>query len=844
MDLDCKQQTEKFMWLLTGRGSFEFPEEACVHTWMLHPDTKKHSSKFYYQNEIPKAVEVAQQVSGKLHVYVGLGYRRNKIINNGRGKENDICGIPCLWAEVDVKDGVHKYDNLPETKEDAKNLVKSVLPSMPPNCIVDSGGGIYAYWFFDKPWIFANDEEREAAVKLNFNLFHALKKKAEEKNWKVDNVGDLPRILRLSGTKNIKDSNSIRIAKIVECADRFYTVEELSRQFPDIPKEKKKPEKIQTASAEPKAQKVDDYPPSDFNQIKSKCAFINHCVEDAATLPEPEWYAALTIACRCENGEEICHQISEGYPGYDDEQTELKIEHALSDTGPMTCIVIESTLSDQYCKTCPFKDKIVSPINLGSKVNGGNNYIDELNKKYAVVLVGGKCCILKEAFDPIHKRPDINLMSFQDFHNWLADEHVLVHGNSKPISKIWVNSSNKRKYEGIIFSPGGDEPGYYNLWRGFAIKPKKGDCSLYLDHIKNIIASGDERTNQWILAWMAGIIQNPGGDRPGTSIVLRGKQGTGKGTFVQYFAKIFGGHFLHIQNQNHLTGHFNSHLKDSLLVFCDEAIWGGNKDAEGVLKAMVTEDTIMVEAKGKDAYPVKNHINIIVASNNDWVVPAGLEERRFMVLDVNDSAKGNIDYFNDIKSQMENGGCEALHYFLKNLDISNVNLRKIPRTTALFEQMLHSMPPFKKWWFDALQREGFYKEDGENEIDKYLPWHEPHEKQTLYKTYLLASKDINGKNHLSDSQFGRQLNEICPNITVKRKSIFKDSNERIRPFYYILPPLADCRKQFEKLIDMESKIVWSPENDLDEINPEKAQSATEPNNVTPYHYNVLHSRMA
>ena len=70
---------------------------------------------------------------------------------------------------------------------------------------------------------------------------------------------------------------------------------------------------------------------------------------------------------------------------------------------------------------------------------------------------------------------------------------------------------------------------------------------------------------------------------------LRGRQGTGKGIFCTQFGRLFGQHFVHVERSSHLTGHFNSHLKDKLIVYADEAFWAGDKKAEGVLKAMITE---------------------------------------------------------------------------------------------------------------------------------------------------------------------------------------------------------------------------------------------------------------
>jgi hypothetical protein len=57
---------------------------------------------------------------------------------------------------------------------------------------------------------------------------------------------------------------------------------------------------------------------------------------------------------------------------------------------------------------------------------------------------------------------------------------------------------------------------------------------------------------------------------------------------------------------------------------------------------------------------VKNFIRLIVASNNDWVVPAGLEERRFFVLDISDKYMQNHEYFKKLFDQMDNGGREAM----------------------------------------------------------------------------------------------------------------------------------------------------------------------------------------
>ena len=59
---------------------------------------------------------------------------------------------------------------------------------------------------------------------------------------------------------------------------------------------------------------------------------------------------------------------------------------------------------------------------------------------------------------------------------------------------------------------------------GFGAEPRPGDWSLFDRHIAQNIANGDEEVAQYILNWIAHLFQYPGGRRPGTAIVLRGKQ--------------------------------------------------------------------------------------------------------------------------------------------------------------------------------------------------------------------------------------------------------------------------------------------------------------------------------
>ena len=90
-------------------------------------------------------------------------------------------------------------------------------------------------------------------------------------------------------------------------------------------------------------------PQSDIELIIAGCAFMRHCQDDAATLSEPEWYAALSIVGRCEEGEELAHAWSSPHPAYSQEETADKVAHALGNAGPRTCEYIEGRTSMARC---------------------------------------------------------------------------------------------------------------------------------------------------------------------------------------------------------------------------------------------------------------------------------------------------------------------------------------------------------------------------------------------------------------------------------------------------------------------------------------------------------------
>ncbi|MBH0176777.1 MAG: hypothetical protein HP491_02670 [Nitrospira sp.] len=383
-------------------------------------------------------------------------------------------------------------------------------------------------------------------------------------------------------------------------------------------------------------------------------------------------------------------------------------------------------------------------------------HIDELNQVHAVLTdFGGKCVIMNESRDPTTGWEQVTFSSLHDLNGrYRARRKVAVGRKFLSLAEAWFSHYNRREYRGIVFAPGKSTPGYYNLWRGFPLTPRSGDCHLYLQHLHDNICGKDTALYHYVLNWMALTVQRPW-ERPGVALVLRGNEGVGKGVFCSQFGKLFGPHFKHVWSTRQLVGNFNAHLANALVVFADEALWAGDKAGEGVLKALITERTMPLEYKGKDLVHVDNHVHLIISTNNQWAVPAGPNARRYCVIDVSDEHMQDTDYFGAIEKEMDNGGREALFHMLLNVKLEGINLRKVPVTDALDEMKRLTMAGTPaEFWCSILER---------GTLDpSHSEWESRVTRESLQYQYSEWAKHVRHKS--TETQLGMAVKKLCPHV--------------------------------------------------------------------------------
>jgi hypothetical protein len=432
--------------------------------------------------------------------------------------------------------------------------------------------------------------------------------------------------------------------------------------------------------------------------------------------------------------------------------------------------------------------------------------VAELNLSHALAMIGGKAAILNEFVDPAFGYATFSLSSAGDFKLKYSNRRVRVSTKDDPaefrtIADVWLGHPDRRQYEGLVFDPKSTPPGHYNLYRGFAIEPIHGDCGLYLAHIRNVICKEDEKLYDYLIHWMAHAVQRPW-ELPEVAIVVRGKQGTGKTTWVNYFGEIFGQHFITLYSMKQVTGQFNGHLADKILVCANEAIWGGDKPSEGYLKGLITDPTVPIEFKFKDLINVRNYKRLIVTTNEDWAVPIGVDDRRYVVLDISDCYKEDKKYFSAVNYQMESGGTAALMEYLLGLDLEGFQIRSAPYTASSFDIKLKSSDPIYAFLYEALSDQ--LPPDYDFEWVGKIPQYE------FYRVYKSWCTDNKVHHPHTQRYFTVELKKILPGTLVKKATKVDPFGNR--PREYRLPSVTESRSLFQAALKSGPEI-WSEDED-------------------------------
>ena len=742
-------------------------------------------TKSFEPGEEKAAAEWVQQYNRKAsyNIYFHVNLPPGKVTR--KLKKSGVQAVSWLHVDVDARAG----EPLDEEIQRIRTLLVDKCPvKQRPTVVVFSGGGYQAFWRLAEPiHLGCNLEKAEDAGRYNKQL---------ELQLGGDNCHNVDRIMRLPGTRN-------------------------------IPNEQKRKKGRKEAEAEVVLFEDSSYDIATFEKAvvvqRKNAAVVHERVIDTGNLARftvgdikkklnPKNDKDIEVALDRVLAILVSGKIPEEPKEKDNSDSAWVFDVVcnLLRLGADDTMVISILTDPEYWVNQHVARQKGDPVKYADRqVRNARDWVEEddeergnllteLNEEWMwVVSYGNRSRVV--GFDNESGRRQVVHLNPRDFEKSYNNHKLEIvigqdaKGNDK-IQKIgvgtwWANHEHRRTYSSIVFRPEGKVPfpatgkkDVYNLWQGFAYNMLPGDNHLsYLEHLRTNICKGNKEHANYLIGWLANCVQRP--DIPGqTAIVLCGDQGTGKSFFVEHFGKLWGRHYTMVSQGEHLVGKFNQHLRDCVVCFGEEAFFAGDKKHESVLKALITSEHMVIEPKGVDSTVTSNFLHIIMASNEEKVVPGNKGERRYFVVDVGDERRLDRQYFGAIANDLRNGGYESLLHFLMGYDISNFDVTKVPQTEALGGQILKNLPIARKWWLSIL-------EDGVIPTDE--GWPEVVNRDNLLENYVAVCKNSHSRTTATAIEFAKFLRSVTDG---------KVTTDRVRRIPVVrLAPLAVCRQAWERM---------------------------------------------
>jgi hypothetical protein len=299
--------------------------------------------------------------------YFALGTFRDLSVDKPREADN-VQQMRAFFMDLDC--GINFKTGKPKDFTDQAAAVSALRAfcktnRLPKPFLINSGYGVHVYWPLTEPVDY--DTWLPVAERL--------KALAAHQDFKADRTrtADAASVLRVPGTHNYKGETPAAVSffgidppKPVDFEDFAALLKGVSMRVTPSIARKYVPAETNSAMMDALLGKRE----SSFKLILQKtmagkgCAQLAHAIQNRTSLDEPMWRAALSIAKHCTDADRAAKAVSEGHPGYDPDETYLKMERI---TGPYLCGRFDE-YNPGVCDGCPNFNKIKSPIVLGMQI--------------------------------------------------------------------------------------------------------------------------------------------------------------------------------------------------------------------------------------------------------------------------------------------------------------------------------------------------------------------------------------------------------------------------------------------------------------------------------------------
>lgn len=251
-----------------------------------------------------------------------------------------------------------------------------------------------------------------------------------------------------------------------------------------------------------------------------------------------------------------------------------------------------------------------------------------------------------------------------------------------------------------------------NIYRPARIASKSGDVSPFLNHMAMILSDSNDR--RILLDYIAHNVKFPGFKIPWAP-VMQSAEGVGKGVLKSIIEHSMGASYTYFPNVKDLAdsgSKFNEWMRHKLFILADEIKVDDRRDMIEVLKPMISEKQIEVQAKGENQKKEDNYANWMFFSNWKNAIPVDINARRFAIIyspiqSKRDLAQRGMDdgYFTRLYNWLDYyGGKEIVAYYLLNYPINKGDIpMRAPDTSSAAEAIVHNRSPLEQMILHAIE---------------------------------------------------------------------------------------------------------------------------------------------
>jgi hypothetical protein len=443
------------------------------------------------------------------------------------------------------------------------------------------------------------------------------------------------------------------------------------------------------------------------------------------------------------------------------------MEEALEESQVVECLAPSTSCVDKKPKTTSKKGEKIDYLHKWSStpfqfdesigINNGEITIEQLrckkyefsDKGYVQLINDCKSCIgqVKNVFyyktyqnrNQQNLQVHVDMMAWNDMKNTLKIYPFLRDTNHT----IWDFLS--KKFDMISYVGAGHfainpEEMMINMFMGF--RAQLGEDELYneklvtdfLDIIKQNVCGGDETNYEFLIKWLAMIMQKKL-VKTGVMPVITGPRGVGKSMLTDAFCQIIGQYALpNTVFLKDIFGQFNGIIEDKVFIVINEPKdYEKNEEYMNSIKSQITELNVRIRHMHVSETRRDCYGNYIITTNEEEPIREELGDRR--IIYIRSKKVVDVDYFENFYASIrpEEGGqftdefLSSLYRYMLNIDITGFRprcyIQKLMNNTDMngnnskLENQINNLDPLGLWILQhhKIAIEGFTKYDTFND---------------------------------------------------------------------------------------------------------------------------------